>query len=200
MGAVLCAAAAALALASTAAAGGGRYEFDGGSPDERETVQTALDASAFPWDLVPAPVVVEIREGAVSRAVPGRIVLDAAVLGTGGSFAWGLVQHEYAHQVDFLVLTPAQRAVLAAALGAEAWWDSRLPHGARGAERFASLVAWAYWPSERNIMRPLDGADAAAAMRPAEFRALLASLLGVPDTLTRAVARRVVATVRFLPR
>jgi hypothetical protein len=168
---------AAAAATGDALAAGGDYGFDGGTRRERQTVVSALDASAFPWSLVPAHIVIRIRRGADSDAVPGLITLDADLLDSG-TFAWGVVQHEYAHQVDFFLLDDATRTLLGSVLGGDTWCYSTqtLPHAAYGCERFASTLAWAYWPVPANCMQPTSTDDEAAAMEPARFRSLLADL------------------------
>lgn len=52
-----------------------------------------------------------------------------------------------------------------------------LHHAAYGCERFASTLAWAYWPSEHNALRPDSGTNDAAAMAAPLFRELLSTLL-----------------------
>jgi hypothetical protein len=171
-----------LITAGTARAAGGSYTFDGGTPSQQAQVRSALEASAFEWSLVPGTVTIHIARGIESEALPGEIWLDGDLL-DAGRFAWGVVQHEYAHQVDFLLLTSGARAELAAALGGSDWCYSvpGLAHSAHGCERFASTLAWAYWPVRDNCMRPESPADEAAAMAPAAFRNLLARLIGAPD-------------------
>ena len=92
---------------------------------------------------------------------------------------------EYAHQIDFQVLDARHRAVLQEKLGTSAWCyeTAGLSHGANGCERFASMVAWAYWPSKDNAYRPASSNDESASMRPAEFRNLLSSLVGMPTAV-----------------
>ncbi|MGH3105269.1 MAG: hypothetical protein ACRDN6_14355, partial [Gaiellaceae bacterium] len=89
-----------LAYASTTWAGGGRYVFDGGTARQQAQVRSALAASAFDWNVVPAEVTIHLSRTAVSSSTPGHIWLDADLLGAG-VFAWATVQDEYAHQVDF---------------------------------------------------------------------------------------------------
>ena len=173
--------AAALALAPSALAQGGSYVFDGGTPAEQAQVRSALAASSFDFSVVRTTVTVHIARGADSRALPGQIWLDADLL-DGGSFSWGVVQHEFAHQVDFLVLGDAQRAALQTALGTTAWCYGSA-HDALGCERFADLVAWAYWQSPDNVLRP----DGAAPLTGAAFRTLLSRLLPAPLRLTMSV-------------
>src|SRR3954471_9797698 len=117
---LLSTAAAALALVPAAFASGGTYVFDGGNKPERRQVTAALNASAFPWGIVPGTVVVHIAPGAASSASPGRISLDADLL-DAGTFSWGVVQHEYAHVVDFALLTQASRAQLHLLLQGAEW-------------------------------------------------------------------------------
>ena len=54
-----------------------------------------------------------------------------------------------------------------------------MPHDQLTSERFASTLAWSYWPSQDNVMRPTSPADEAAALPPADFRVLLERVLGV---------------------
>ncbi len=114
---------AALGVAPAALASGGHYVFDGGSRAEQAQVTAALGASTFPWDVVPDPVVVHIAAGVRSRALPNEIWLDANLL-DAGRFSWGVVQHEYGHEVDFAVLTDATRARLHDLLHGTAWWGA----------------------------------------------------------------------------
>ena len=177
---------AALAFPALAHASGGNYVFDGGTPAEQATVRSALNASAFNWSRVPAQIVIHIERGGPSEATPARISLDGSLLDSG-RFAWGVVQHEYAHQVDFFLLDDARRVQLAAALGGVAWWapgatssfapNGTLKHAQLTSERFASTLAWAYWQSPENCMSPkLAGAESGA-IKPAAFRALVDKLL-----------------------
>jgi hypothetical protein len=163
------------------------YSIDGGTPAERTTVESGLAASSFPWQIVPAHVRIHIRSGVLSHAVPGEIWLDSHLL-DADRFSWGVVQHEFAHQVDFFLLDDAERAKLASRLGGVSWWsstryalapDGSQAHGELTAERFASTLTWAYWPCRANVLRPEAPGDESAALPPAEFRALLASFLGL---------------------
>jgi hypothetical protein len=161
---------ASLVLAPGASAKGGNYTFDGGTRAEQAQVKAALDVSSFDFSVVPGPVTIHIVSGVVPEATPGQIWLDASLLDTG-RFAWGVVQHEYGHQVDFALLNDSQRARLAAALGGASWW-SAAPHAQLTCERFADLISWAYWQSPDNVMTPEVGAVA-----PTAFRALMTQLL-----------------------
>lgn len=172
-------AALALGAAPAAFASGGHYVFDGGSPAEQGQVTAALNASTFPWGVVPGPVVVHVGRGLASHAAPNQMWLDADLL-DAGRFAWGVVQHEYAHEVDFALLTDATRAQLHTLLHGTAWWGAE-GHSALDCERFADLVAWAYWPSADNVMKPQSAQDEGGQVTPAVFRAALAALLpGIP--------------------
>jgi len=176
----LAAVAAAAALAAgPSAASGPRYTATGGSPFKRAQVRAALAASRFDWSVLPLPVAVRIARGGGCWASAGTVFLDADLL-DAGRLSWGVVLHEFAHQVDFLLLDDADRTRLQAALGGLAWWPERtLAHGELTSERFASTLAWAYWPSPDNLMRPDH------AMAPAAFRSLLASLLQVSAASSR---------------
>jgi hypothetical protein len=172
-------AAATLAIAPAAFAAGGNYVFDGGSQAEQTQVTAALNASSFPWGVVPGPVVVHIQRDVASAAAPDQIWLDANLLDSG-RFSWGVVQHEYAHQVDFALLDDASRAQLHAILGGAAWSGAE-GHSNLDSERFADLVSWAYWSSTDNVMKPLSAQDEGGQATPTVFRATLAAILpGLP--------------------
>ena len=177
---------AALLFPASALAGGGNYVFAGAKPAEQRTVRAALNASAFDWGVVPGTVTIHVGHYGVSRSTPGHIWLDRGLL-AAGKFAWGTVMDEYAHQIDFLVLDSGQRSMLQRRLGTSSWCYevSGLSHGSHGCERFASMVAWAYWPSKDNAYRPESRSDEAATMPAAEFRALLGTLVA-PGAAARA--------------
>jgi hypothetical protein len=170
-------AAACLAFPATTAGAGGSYAFDGGTKTERETVVAALQVSSFDWSLVPGPITIHISRDGPSRSIPREIWLDADLLDSG-EFAWGVVQHEYAHQVDYLLFDDARRALLLKQLGGRDWCYGvpGLAHDQYGCERFASTLAWSFWPSPMNSMRPARRGDESAAMAPAKFRALVLQL------------------------
>ena len=174
----LATAAAALVCAPAARAIGGNYTFDGGNRYERLQVRRALGISRFDWGVVPGPVLIHVARGVPSEALPGQVWLDADLL-DAGTFSWGVVQHEYAHEVDFLLLDDADHVTLLAELGGQDWCSEALPlpHGAFGCERFASTLAWSYWPSRANCMRPQEPNDESAAMQPGDFRGLVDQLL-----------------------
>jgi hypothetical protein len=172
-------------LAGSAQAAGGHYTFDGGTRGQQQQVRKALNASSFNWSVVPATITIHIDHRYASEASHGEIWLNADLLDSG-IFSWGVVQHEYAHQVDFFLLNDDRRLQLAA-LGGKAWWangarvagapNGTLAHEELTAERFASTLAWSYWQSSSNTMRPTSKSDESAAMAPAQFRALLAKVL-----------------------
>jgi hypothetical protein len=172
----------ALAFCGGARAAGGDYVFAGGTTAQQAQVRAALDASAFDWSMVPAEITIHIGPNLPSESTRGELWLDSNLLGAG-MFAYGVVQHEYAHEVDFFLLDDARRAQLQTALGGTDWCGSGGAHDSHGCERFASTLAWAYWPSSSNCMKPQSSTDESAAMAPAAFRALLAQLIGAPRTL-----------------
>lgn len=174
----------ALAVAPSALASGGNYVFDGGTRAERAQVTAALAASSFNWGLVPGPVVVHIAGATSPHAEPGAIWLDSTLLDSG-RFAWGVVQHEYAHEVDFAVLTDSMRGTLHELLRGQSWWGGE-GHASLDCERFADALAWAYWPSPQNVMQPQTSSDEGGQVSPAAFRAALAGLLGAHATRTAA--------------
>jgi hypothetical protein len=181
-------------LAQPALAGGGNYTFVGGTAKERATVRSALDASSFDWGLIPSSVTFTIDSVGTSYSTYGQVFIDAKLL-DAGRFSWGVVQHEMGHQVDFFLLDDAKRQLLEQRLGGKDWCYSvsGLKHSDYGCERFASELAWAYWPSTDNSMRPTSSADEAAAMPPAAFRVLLAGLLGVPSVAAAPVQAKAFA-------
>lgn len=179
-----------LAVTGTARAAGGNYVFDGGTAQQQRVVRSALEVSTFPWGVVPRQVVIHVASGISSQATPGQIWLDSALLDTG-AFSWGLVQHEYAHQVDFLLLDDAVRAALLQVLGGRAWgWDvPGLDHADYGSERFASTLAWSYWQSSDNSLRPVSPGDEAGAATPRAFKALLGRIFAAPAGFGYQVAQ-----------
>lgn len=171
----------ALVVAPGAFAAGGNYTLDGGTHAQQAQVRSGLNASSFNWGVVPGPVVIHIGHGDGPHAAPGQIWLDASLLDSG-RFSWGVIQHEYAHQVDFALLTDPMRARLETLLGGSSWWNGA--HDSLSCERFADALAWAYWPSPDNVLRP---------DRPAgeQFRAALALLIpGVSGRSTASHARK----------
>jgi hypothetical protein len=128
---------------------------------------------------VPGPVVVHIQRDVESSAAPNQIWLDANLL-DAGRFSWGVVQHEYAHQVDFALLDTATRAQLHTLLGGITWSGAE-GHASLDCERFADLVAWSYWSQPDNVMKPLSVQDEGGQVTPAVFRAALSLILpGLP--------------------
>jgi hypothetical protein len=169
------------AFAQSALAGGGSYAFAGGTPKEQATVHAALEASSFSWGLIPRTITIHIGSLGDSYSTYGQIYLDASLLDSG-RFAWGVVQHEMGHQVDFFLFDDAKRAQMLQLLGGKDWCYSvtGLKHSEYGCERFASELAWAYWPSPDNSMKPSGPKDEAGAIPAAQFRAVLTQLIGAP--------------------
>jgi hypothetical protein len=163
-----------LAFAPSAFASGGRYVIDGGTRAEQSQVRAALNASSFDWNVVPGPVTIHIGRGESPRATAGQIWLDANLL-DAGRFSWGVVQHEYAHQIDFGLLDDSMRTRLHLVLGGSSWWGAE--HSQADCERFADAVAWSYWQSPDNVMRPDSSSDEGGQVAPARFRSLLDTLL-----------------------
>ena len=152
--------------------------FESATRAERQTVVSALEASSFDWDVIPGPIVIHVVAGGRTQSVPGEIWLDADLL-HAGTFAWGVIQHEFAHQVDYLLLDEAQRSRLLRMLGGRDWCYEApgLAHVEHGCERFASTLAWSFWQSPKNCMKPASARDESAAMPPQRFRVLLESML-----------------------
>jgi hypothetical protein len=162
-----------------------RIAFDGGTPSEQATVRAALAASSFDWSVLPQVVTVHVGSYGDSYSTPGDVFVDAQLLDSQ-RFAWGVVQHEFGHQVDFLLLDDAKRAILQKALGAKDWCYGveGLAHSDYGCERFASELSWAYWQSPDNSMQPSACGGESAGMPVTDFRALVTQLLGMPTTAT----------------
>jgi hypothetical protein len=167
-----------LAVAAPAFGSSTTVRLEGGTPYERAQVTHALAASAFNWSVLPQRVVVHIGRGVDSGATPGNVWLDANLL-DAGRMSWGVVQHELAHQVDFLLLRDSQRAELAQLLHASVWAPdgALLTHASYGQERFASTLAWAFWQSPDNVMAPSANPESGA-VAPAVFKAAIARTLG----------------------
>ena len=180
----------ALGTSAPALAAGGDYTFAGGTAKQQGQVKAALNASSFNWSLVPQQIVIHIAPGISSEATVGNIWLDSNLLNTG-MFAWGVVQHEYAHQVDFFLLDDAKRQALQAVIGGSDWCYSvpGLAHEQYGCERFASTLAWAYWPNAANSMKPSSAMDESAALDPARFRQLMGIMIGAPTAAPPAAIR-----------
>ncbi len=152
-------------------------------------MRLALDASSFDWSVVP-PVEIAIREGVGSYSLPGRITLEAALL-DAGIFSWAVVQDEYAHQIDYLVLGEREWSLLNRKLLGRVWCHADqpgLPHADYGCERFTSTFVWAFWPVRQNAYRPTSRSDESASMAPGRFRALVQQLLA-PAVAVRSHAR-----------
>ena len=172
---------AAFVLAGEAKAVGGHYAFVGGSDAARAAVHSALDASRFDWDLVEQEITIRITDCGCAGANPGEIILDEEVLTDlrfGPKYAWGIVQHEYAHQVDFFLLDARDRRRVRQWLGGSDWCyeDPDVDHDDHACERFASSLAWAYWARPRRNIMAVHTAVTAA-----EFREVLPRLLGPDD-------------------
>ena len=193
---VLCTAIAFGALAQSALASGGSYSFAGGTARQQASVRAALGASSFDWGLIGHPVTIHVGAYGDSYSTSGDVYLDSSLL-DAGRVAWGVVQHEMAHQVDFFLLDDAKRSLLQQRLGGQDWCYSvaGLAHAQYGCERFASELAWAYWPAADNTMRPTSAASESAGMPVADFRALLAQLLNAPSVASAPPTTKAFAPV-----
>jgi hypothetical protein len=170
------------AWSPSALAAGGSFKLIGGTERQQATVQSALSASSFDWGVIPRTINVHIGAYGDSYSTYGDVYLDASLLNSG-RWAWGVVQHELGHQVDFFLFDDAKRATMLALLGGKDWCYSvqGLKHSDYGCERFASELAWSYWQSPDNSMRPTAPGDEAGFIPVARFRAILAQLLGRPS-------------------
>ncbi len=182
----------ALAVPAAAQTTGGIYTITGGTSVEQATVRAALNVTTFNWSCVPGSIKISIVAGADSQATPGTILLDASLLDTG-SFSWGIVQHEYAHQVDWYLLRPETRTALAKVLGGSTWGvgitgGANVAHANLTGERFASELAYAFWPSSANAIAPVGK------LSPKAFRALLGSLLKPRTAIAATLAAADVPT------
>jgi hypothetical protein len=172
---------ASLTLAGTAQAAGGDYVFEGGSPEAQATVRAALDASRFNFDRIPAQITIRISHCGCAGAREGLIVLDEGVVldtSLGARYSWGLIQHEYAHQIDYFLFQERDRAAVRRTLGGKDWCyeTAGLSHDEHGCERFADVFSWAFWPSKRNVLRA-DAKAIAPQMSPKQLRAFVNRLL-----------------------
>jgi hypothetical protein len=176
---------AALAMAPEAGASGGHYRFDGGTTYQRQQVVQALNVSTFNWNVVPWTVTITIRPGSLKSAgveaggvsPPRHITIRADQLDQGIR-SWGLVQHEYAHQVDFSRFDdPIRKRLTYLLMGKTWWWRPGVDHAWAGAERFASTLAWTYWPSPDNVLGTTQVFESTA-MAPAPFKKLMRALVG----------------------
>jgi hypothetical protein len=168
-------------LSQSALAAGGSYTFAGGTAQEQAAVRSALGASSFNWGLLPSSITVHIGAYGNSYSIQGSVYFDASLLDSG-RFAWGVIQHEFAHQVDFFLLDDTKRAELNTLLGGKDWCYSvaGLAHSDYGCERFASELAWAYWQTPGNCMAPSSTSGESGAIPTAQFRQELAQLIGEP--------------------
>jgi hypothetical protein len=158
LGSTLVALLASLALAGTAQAAGGDYVIEGGSPEAQATVRAALDASRFDFDRVPAQITIRISHCGCAGAREGVIVLDEGVVldtSLGARYSWGLIQHEYAHQIDYFLFQDGDRSAVRRTLGGKDWCYEvgGLGHDEHGCERFADVFSWAFWPTQDNVLR-----------------------------------------------
>jgi hypothetical protein len=99
------------------------------------------------------------------------------------------------HQVDFFLFDDAKRAQMLQLLGGKDWCYavSGLQHSDYGCERFASELAWAYWPSQDNSMKPASTGGESSGMPVAQFRAMLTQLIGAPIVTQPANATKAFA-------
>jgi hypothetical protein len=192
-----------LGFAGVAHAGGGNYVFDGGTPRQQQQVRSALEASSFNWSLVTQQITIKIAPIGSDYSLPGQIFLDSDLLNSPGDYSWGVVQNEYANQVDFFLLPQQAQATFNGALGGAAWCYGDQP-GLNmthyGCERFASTLAWAYWQSPDNCIRPSASGGISGGMAPAAFKALLTSTLGIQTETAHTTASTPVSTQSFTTR
>lgn len=194
---------AALIFAGTAAAKGGSFAFDGGTPFEQQQVTQALAVSSFDFSQVTQAITVHIVPSTdphlaggteAGYSTPGDVWLSTYWL-EFGQLGWGIVQHEFAHEIDYYVLTDAQRADLLKHLdpsgSTTSWCDHAALYEARPCEWFASELAYAFWPSDANIQAPNYTGNLSGHMTPTAFRAEL-------DSLGLAQPQRV-CTTRTIP-
>jgi hypothetical protein len=159
---------------------GGSYDIDGGTRSQRTQITRALEVSLFDWGHIPVRVQIHVAPGIGARSAPGHIWLSPELLGAG-IFSWAFVQDEYAHQVDFFLLDPVERAYLNQLLGTEVWCYADRPglaHSAYGCERFTASFVWSFWPAKENAYKPRSRRDAyASALDPSAFRNMVSTLI-----------------------
>ena len=101
-------------------------------------------------------------------ALIAAMLVPPAGRATGGRYAFaGGTSRQRA-------LTAPARALLLRRLGATVWCSQKAVRRDRlGCERFASTLAWAYWPSPENCMRPVKALAASGT----QFRKLVSTLI-----------------------
>src|SRR5690242_3312691 len=86
----------------SALAAGGSFNLIGGTAAQQSTVRSGLAASSFDWGVLPRTINIHIGAYGDSYSVYGDVYLDGSLLNSG-RWAWGVVQHEMGHQVDFFL-------------------------------------------------------------------------------------------------
>ena len=169
---------------AVATSAGAYVAFDGGSVRERAQVRAALQTSSFDWAVVQQQTTVHIGTYGTSYSTPGHVWLDARPAPHGqasrGRPSW---TSSPTRSTSSCSTSRAARSSGEASGPRPGATSSPSRPLALGRERFASMVAWAYWPSKENAYRPRSRTDETAAMPAPAFRALLADLIGAPLVL-----------------
>ena len=103
------------------------------------------------------------------------VVLDRSL---DQRYSWGIIQHEYAHQIDDFLFEPSDRLAVRRTLGGRDWCYevAGLAHDDHGCERFADVFSWAFWPPQENILG-FEARELVPDMRPWQARRFIRGLL-----------------------
>ena len=164
---------AALALPASALAGGGDYGFEGAAPAALDSARRAQrkrvrleprsparDDSRRPLRRLPFHARRHLARPGVARLGPLR-------LGDGDGRVRAPDRLPGSRRTRVALSSRRSSGTSAWCYGSEDW-----AHEATGYERFACMVAWAYWPSKNNSYRPTSPTDESAARcgRPSSAR------------------------------
>jgi hypothetical protein len=102
----------------------------------------------------PPQITIQVSRCSCAGAREGLIVLDVIREDSlGEKYAWGIIQHEYAHQIDYFLFQRADRRAVRNTLGGKDWCyeTAGVAHDDHGCERFADVFSWAFWPTQENV-------------------------------------------------
>ena len=153
---------------------------------QQATVRAALEVSSFDWSVLPARSSSTSRRSAAPTPRPATSTSTARCSTPAASRGASSSTSSHTRSTSSSSTTRSARRSTqrsAAATGATA--SPGLAHSAYGCERFASELAWAYWPSADNSMSPAathgeSGGDAGGAVP----QRCSPRLLGVPTLAT----------------
>lgn len=156
------------------------FHFQGGTPQQQQSVLQAIKASTFNFALLPN-ITINITQGMNADATPGTINLDAGSLNpVNGDFYWATILHEFGHQVDWYLVNDQQRQTFLQAFGRQEWGQisPSEAHDQMGQEDFASAFALAFGGAsayahlpEANVIPPTQFKQMLLAMIPGAQKA-----------------------------